>query len=160
MAPMMPNPTNLDEFDVRIIQALQQEGRLSVQDLSQRVGLSATPVLRRMRRLERDGVITGYAALVDEVAIGFPVQVFVSVKLDRQVDAALMSFEAAVQDFPEVVDCWLMTGNRDYLLRVVTDSLAGFEVFLTGRLTRLPSVLSIESSIPLRRVKAGISRSL
>ena len=113
-----------------------------------------------MRRLEKDGIITGYAALVDEVAIGFPVQVFVSVKLDRQVDAALMSFETAVQEFPEVVDCWLMTGNRDYLLRVVTDSLAGFEAFLTGRLTRLPSVSSIESSIPLRRVKAGISRSL
>jgi Lrp/AsnC family leucine-responsive transcriptional regulator len=156
----MADSAPIDEFDVRIIQTLQREGRLSVQDLSQRVGLSPTPVLRRMRRLEKDGVITGYAALVDEVAIGFPVQVFVSVKLDRQVDAALMSFEAAVQDFPEVVDCWLMTGNRDYLLRVVTDSLSGFEAFLTGRLTRLPSVSSIESSIPLRRVKAGISRSL
>ncbi|NBE08192.1 Lrp/AsnC family transcriptional regulator [Paragemmobacter ruber] len=156
----MADPAQIDEFDVRIIQTLQREGRLSVQDLSQRVGLSPTPVLRRMRRLEKDGVITGYAALVDEVAVGFPVQVFVSVKLDRQVDAALVSFEAAVQDFPEVVDCWLMTGNRDYLLRVVTDSLAGFEAFLTGRLTRLPSVSSIESSIPLRRVKAGISRSL
>ena len=156
----MADSAPIDEFDVRIIQTLQREGRLSVQDLSQRVGLSPTPVLRRMRRLEKDGVITGYAALVDEVAVGFPVQVFVSVKLDRQVDAALVSFEAAVQDFPEVVDCWLMTGNRDYLLRVVTDSLAGFEAFLTGRLTRLPSVSSIESSIPLRRVKAGISRSL
>ena len=160
MVPFMADPAQIDEFDVRIIQTLQREGRLSVQDLSQRVGLSPTPVLRRMRRLEKDGVITGYAALVDEVAVGFPVQVFVSVKLDRQVDAALVSFEAAVQDFPEVVDCWLMTGNRDYLLRVVTDSLAGFEAFLTGRLTRLPSVSSIESSIPLRRVKAGISRSL
>lgn len=157
---MMADSAQIDEFDVRIIQTLQREGRLSVQDLSQRVGLSPTPVLRRMRRLEKDGIITGYAALVDEVAIGFPVQVFVSVKLDRQVDAALMSFETAVQEFPEVVDCWLMTGNRDYLLRVVTDSLAGFEAFLTGRLTRLPSVSSIESSIPLRRVKAGISRSL
>lgn len=156
----MADSAQIDEFDVRIIQTLQREGRLSVQDLSQRVGLSPTPVLRRMRRLEKDGIITGYAALVDEVAIGFPVQVFVSVKLDRQVDAALMSFETAVQEFPEVVDCWLMTGNRDYLLRVVTDSLAGFEAFLTGRLTRLPSVSSIESSIPLRRVKAGISRSL
>ena len=156
----MADSAPIDEFDVRIIQTLQREGRLSVQDLSQRVGLSPTPVLRRMHRLEKDGVITGYAALVNEVAIGFPVQVFVSVKLDRQVDAALMSFETAVQEFPEVVDCWLMTGNRDYLLRVVTDSLAGFEAFLTGRLTRLPSVSSIESSIPLRRVKAGISRSL
>jgi Lrp/AsnC family leucine-responsive transcriptional regulator len=155
----MTDSAPLDAFDIRIIQILQREGRLSLQDLSQRIGLSPTPVLRRVRRLEADGVITGYAALVDEVAIGFPVQVFVSVKLDRQVDAALVSFESAIQDFPEVVDCWLMTGNRDYLLRIVTDSLAGFEAFLTGRLTRLPSVSSIESSIPLRRVKAGISRS-
>ncbi len=155
----MADSAPLDAFDIRIIQILQREGRLSLQDLSQRIGLSPTPVLRRVRRLEACGVITGYAALVDEVAIGFPVQVFVSVKLDRQVDAALVSFESAIQDFPEVVDCWLMTGNRDYLLRIVTDSLAGFEAFLTGRLTRLPSVSSIESSIPLRRVKAGISRS-
>lgn len=156
---ILAGPNNLDDFDVRIIRILRHEGRLSIQDLSDRVGLSATPVLRRVRRLEAAGIITGYAALVDEAAIGFAVQVFVSVKLDRQVDEALVRFEAAIQDFPEVVDCWLMTGNRDYMLRVVTDSLAGFETFLTGRLTRLPSVSSIESSIPLRRVKAGTSRS-
>lgn len=155
----MAETAKLDEFDVRIIRILRDEGRLSVQDLSDRIGLSPTPVSRRVRRLETEGIITGYSALVDEAAIGFGVQVFVSVKLDRQVDEALARFEAAVQDFPEVVDCWLMTGNRDYMLRVVTDSLAGFEAFLTGRLTRLPSVSSIESSIPLRRVKAGISRS-
>lgn len=149
----------MDGFDLRIIRALQGDGRLSIQDLSTQVGLSPTPVLRRVRKLESEGVITGYAALVNETAIGFPVQVFVSVTLDRQVDEALFRFESAIQGFPEVVDCWLMTGNRDYMLRVVTDSLAGFEAFLTGRLTRLPSVSSIESSIPLRRVKAGISRT-
>ncbi|MEH7829956.1 Lrp/AsnC family transcriptional regulator [Gemmobacter denitrificans] len=149
----------MDDFDLRIIRALQGDGRLSIQDLSTQVGLSPTPVLRRVRKLESEGVITGYAALVNETAIGFPVQVFVSVTLDRQVDEALFRFESAIQGFPEVVDCWLMTGNRDYMLRVVTDSLAGFEAFLTGRLTRLPSVSSIESSIPLRRVKAGISRT-
>lgn len=99
-----------------------------------------------------------YAALIDEAALGYPVSVFVSVKLDRQVDQALAQFEAAIQTFPEVVDCWLMTGNRDYLLRVATDGLKGFEEFLTRRLTRLACVSSIESSIPIRRVKSGICR--
>ncbi|MGA0539542.1 Lrp/AsnC family transcriptional regulator [Neotabrizicola sp. VNH66] len=154
----MPESANLDEFDVRILRILREEGRIPVQELSERVGLSPTPVARRMKALEAAGIITGYAAMIDEAALGYPVSVFVSVKLDRQVDRALADFEAAVRDFPEVVDCWLMTGNRDYLLRVVTDGLAGFEAFLTGRLTRLPAVASIESSIPLRRVKAGVSR--
>ncbi|WBU59670.1 Lrp/AsnC ligand binding domain-containing protein [Paracoccus albus] len=91
-------------------------------------------------------------------ALGFPVSVFVSVKLDRQVDRDLAEFETAIQNFPEVVDCWLMTGNRDYLLRVATDGLAGFEDFLIRRLTKLSYVANIESSIPIRRVKAGICR--
>lgn len=154
----MAPTAKLDDFDLRILRILRDEGRLPVQDLSARVGLSPTPVARRIRALEAGGVITGYGAQIDEAALGYPVSVFVSVKLDRQVDQALAEFERAVQGFPEVVDCWLMTGNRDYLLRVVTRDLAGFEAFLTGRLTRLPAVSSIESSIPLRRVKQGTSR--
>lgn len=149
-----------DEFDRRILQALRDDGRISILDLSERVGLSPTPVARRVRRLEAAGVITGYAALIDEAALGFGVSVFVSVKLDRQVDDALDAFEAAVAGFPEVVDCWLMTGNRDYLLRVATEGLREFEQFLVGRLTRVRGVASIESSIPLRRVKSGLSRAI
>jgi Lrp/AsnC family leucine-responsive transcriptional regulator len=87
------------------------------------------------------------------------VSVFVSVQLDKQVDNALATFEKAIQSMPEVVDCWLMTGNRDYLLKIVTSGLSGFERFLVGRLTKIDGVASIESSIPLRRVKAGISRT-
>ncbi|WP_323014734.1 Lrp/AsnC family transcriptional regulator [Devosia sp.] len=154
----MPETANLDAIDFRILRALQDNARLSLHELSETVGLSASPVARRMRQLEATGVIAGYAALIDEAALGFGVSVFVSVKLDRQVDRALADFETAVRGFPEVVECWLMTGNRDYLLRVVTRSLAEFEAFLTERLTRVPSVSSLESSIPLRRVKAGISR--
>lgn len=148
----------LDSYDIRILQHLSREARMPVQELSDRIGLSPTPVARRLRALEDSGIITGYVALIDEAALGFPVSVFVSVKLDRQVDQALAAFEAAIRDFPEVVDCWLMTGNRDYMLRVATEGLEGFEAFLTGKLTKLKSVSSIESSIPLRRVKAGISR--
>ncbi|WP_303730641.1 Lrp/AsnC family transcriptional regulator [Paracoccus solventivorans] len=158
MKKTLPETPALDEFDIRILRILRHEARIPVQELSDRIGLSPTPVARRMRNLEAAGIISGYAAMIDETALGYPVSVFVSVKLDRQVDQALAEFEAAIRDCPEVVDCWLMTGNRDYLLRVVTDGLAGFEAFLTGRLTRFPAVSSIESSIPLRRVKAGISR--
>ena len=156
----MVESSDIDDFDRRILRALQADGRLSIQDLSDRIGLSPSPVSRRLRILEEKGIIRGYAALIDEAALGFGVSVFVSVRLDRQVDQALAKFEAAVRQFPEVVDCWLMTGNRDYLLRVATGGLAEFEQFLTGHLTRVEGVASIESSIPLRRVKSGTSRAV
>lgn len=155
----MADPITLDEFDLRIVQALRSDGRMSILDLSAAVGLSPTPISRRVRRLERDGIITGYCALIDESALGFGVSVFVSVKLDRQVDDALETFETAVSTFPEVVDCWLMTGDRDYLMRIATRDMREFERFLVGRLTRVRGVASIESSIPLRRVKSGVART-
>lgn len=155
----MAESGSIDEFDRRIIRALRANGRISLQDLSDRVGLSPTPVARRLRRLEDTGIVTGYAAVIDEAALGFAVSVFVSVKLDRQVDVALSTFEAAVAAFPQVVDCWLMTGSRDYLLRVVTTDLREFEEFLVGRLSRVPGIASMESSIPLRRVKNGFART-
>ncbi|MEP3247469.1 MAG: Lrp/AsnC family transcriptional regulator [Sneathiella sp.] len=153
------NITNIDEIDIRILRHLQTDGRQSIQDLSEAVGLSATPVARRVKQLEKSGVIAGYYALIDEEKLGFDVSVFVSVQLDKQVDDALARFEQEIQSMPEVVDCWLMTGNRDYLMKIVTAGLKGFEKFLVGRLTKIEGVASIESSIPLRRVKAGIART-
>lgn len=147
-----------DRTDMSILRALQRNGRISINELGETVGLSASPAARRVRLLEEAGIIGGYAALVDEVALGFGFSVFVSVKLDKQVDKALAKFEAAIGNFPEVVDCWLMTGNRDYLLRIATTGLADFERFLVGKFTRVPGVASIESSIPLRRVKSGLAR--
>lgn len=155
---MMMTSVTLDLHDTQILRALVENGRISIQDLSDRIGLSPTPVARRLRALEQRGIITGYTALIDEAALGYEMTVFVSIQLDRQVDQSLDRFEAAIAQFPEVVDCWLMTGNRDYLLRVVTRGLASFEAFLTGRLTKVPGVSNIESSIPLRRVKTGIAR--
>ena len=156
----MVNPATIDETDRRILRRLQAQGRMSLQDLAESVGLSATPVARRVRALEDAGIITGYRAMIDEVALGFGVSVFVSVRLDRQIDSALATFEATIRTLPEVVDCWLMTGNRDYLVRVVTADLAEFESFLVGRLTKIPGVASIESSLPLRRVKADLARTV
>ena len=150
--------TNIDQLDRSILQLLQRNGRATLNEVSESVGLSPSPVARRVRLLEEAGIITGYAAQIDEVALGYGFSEFVSVKLDKQIDEALVKFEAAIQLFPEVVDCWLMTGNRDYLLRIATNGLAEFERFLVGKFTKLPGVASIESSIPLRRVKVGLSR--
>jgi len=151
--------TKYDRFDVSILRELQKDGRATITDLSERVGLSPSPVARRLHNLEDAGIITGYAALLDEVKLGFGVSVFVSVQLDKQVDGALATFEAAILNLPEVVDCWLMTGNRDYMLRIATSGLAEFEKFLVGTLTKIQGVSSIESSIPLRRVKSGLART-
>jgi Lrp/AsnC family leucine-responsive transcriptional regulator len=159
MGNILTKSAKLDRFDTEILRVMQKDGRLTINDLSARVGLSPSPVARRVRHLEEAGIITGYAALIDEVALGYGVSVFVSVQLDRQVDEALATFEAAIATFPEVVDCWLMTGNRDYLLRVATSGLHEFERFLVGTLTKIRGVASIESSIPLRRVKAGLART-
>ena len=152
--------TRFDEFDIRILQEMKRDGRISIQALSEDIGLSATPIARRLKRLEDAGIIKGYTALIDEAALGFEVSVFVSVKLDRQIDHGLSAFEAEIAQFPEVVDCWLMTGNRDYMMRVVTRNLIEFESFLVGRLTKISCVAEIESSIPLRRVKSDIARTL
>lgn len=151
--------TNIDMIDRRIIHELSQNARLTTLQLSEAAGLSPTPIARRVRRLEDAGIVRGYAALIDEAALGFGVSVFVSVKLEKQVDDALETFETAIAQFQEVVDCWLMTGNRDYLLRVATRDLKEFERFLVGRLTKVRGVASIESAIPLRRVKTGLART-
>lgn len=152
--------SKIDSFDIQILRLLHQDGRQSLQTLADKVGLSPTPVARRIKRLEETGIIKGYSALIDEAGLGFEVTVFVSVQLDRQVDDALVKFETAINTFPEVVDCWLMTGNRDYMMRVVTRDLKEFEHFLVGHLTKTSGVANIESSIPLRHVKRGLTRTL
>lgn len=156
----MANGAKLDDIDRRILRQLQADGRMSIQQISDGIGLSPTPVARRVRALEDRGIITGYRAIVDEEAMGYGFSVFVSVRLDRQMDSALAAFETAIGQLPEVVDCWLMTGNRDYLLRVATSGLREFETFLVGRLTRIPGVAAIESSIPLRRIKSDALRCM
>ena len=150
---------NLDETDSRIIRALTSNGRASVSELSELVNLSQTPVARRIRNLEKEGVISGYSAIIDERKLGFTFSVFVSVRLEKHIDDRLEVFETTVRSMPEVVDCWLMTGNSDYLLRVVTRDIEEFEKFLLGDLTRIDGVATIESSIPLRRVKSSSART-
>jgi len=148
----------LDEFDYKIIRLLIQDARQTHLEISDKIGLSPSPCARRIRKLEDAGLITGYAAKIDESMLGFDFTVFVSIKLDRQIDENLVDFEKNILRYPEVLDCWLMTGTYDYLLRVAVRDLNEFEHFLTGRLTKVSGVASIESSIPIRQVKSAAAR--
>lgn len=143
----------LDAIDRKILAALQDNGRLSNVELAERVGLSASPCLRRVRQLEDAGMIRRYVALLNQEAVGLPVSVFISIKLERQSEDDLDSFEAEVRKYPEVLECYLMTGTRDYLLRVATRDLNAYERFLKTKLTRVENVASIESSFALKQVK-------
>jgi Lrp/AsnC family leucine-responsive transcriptional regulator len=143
----------LDDIDRKIIDALQGDGRMTAQQLADQVGLSPSPCARRVRIMEDLGVITGYAALIDQDLVGLPISVFASIKLERQRESELERFNTAIARWPEVVDCYLMTGQRDYLLRVVVRDLHAYDRFLKEKLTRLEGVASIESSFALAQIK-------
>jgi len=144
---------NLDPIDKRILVELQRNGRVSNVDLANAVGLSPSPCLRRVRDLENAGVIDRYAAILDQAAAGYALSVFVQVTLERQIETALEAFERVVAERPEVMECYLMTGDADYLLRIVVPDVAAYEGFLKNHLTRIQGVSSIKSSFALNRVK-------
>lgn len=126
---------------------------MTIQAIADRVGLSASPCLRRIRQMEKSGIIAAYSATVDQRAVGLPVSVFISIKLERQRAAELDRFADAVGAWPEVMEGYLMTGQFDFLLRVVCADLAAYEGFLREKLTQVEGVGSIESSFSLGQVK-------
>ncbi|MBM3502488.1 MAG: Lrp/AsnC family transcriptional regulator [Alphaproteobacteria bacterium] len=143
---------SLDTTDLRILAALQARARQSNVELAEAVGLSQSATLRRVRDLEDRGTLTGYVALVDPAAVGLGVSVMVNVSLERQGETTLQVFETAIRGWPEVMECYLMTGDADYLLRIVVPDLPAYERFLMDRLTRVPGVASIKSSFALKQV--------
>jgi Transcriptional regulators len=145
----------LSAIDRKILRALQEDGRMTIQAVAEGVGLSASPCLRRIRQMERAGIIAGYSAVVDQKAVGLPVSVFISIKLERQRSRELDAFAAAIGRWPEVMECYLMTGQFDFLLRVVCADLGAYEQFLRERLTQVEGVASIESSFSLGQVKVS-----
>lgn len=148
----MPKPA-IDDIDRKILAVLQSNAHATSEQLSEQVGLSPSPCARRVRNLEATGVIRRYVAIVDQVKVGLPISVFASVKLERQREEELDRFAKAVQRWPEIVECYLMTGKQDYLLRIVVKDLEAYEAFLKRTLTRLEGVASIESSFALGQVK-------
>ena len=143
---------NLDRFDRAILAELQKDGRISNVQLANVVNLSESACLRRVRALEQAGLIDRYVALLDQKAVGLSGTVFVNIALRREEQSELAAFESAVKDIPEVMECYLMTGEFDYLLRVVVSDMADFERLHNESLTRLPGVARVNSSVAIRTV--------
>jgi DNA-binding Lrp family transcriptional regulator len=142
----------IDRFDRAILAALQQDGRISNVQLAGKVSLSESACLRRVRALEQAGLIQRYVALLDQKKVGLSGTVFVHIALRREEQSELAAFEKAVKDIPQVMECYLMTGEFDYLLRVVVSDMADFERLHNEALTRLPGVARVNSSVAIRTV--------
>jgi len=146
----------LDQIDHNILRHLQEDARMTNADLAETVGLSPTPCLRRLRRLETEGIIKGYHAELNREALGVNVTVIILVKLEREDDQTLRQFEAAIKKRPEVMECYLVTGKFDYFIRVMIPSLSAYEVFLSETILRMPKVATVESSFTLREVERKV----
>ena len=140
----------MDAADRRILTALQRDGRMSITDLAAEIGLSQTPCARRLARLEAEGIVSGYSARVDQARVGLPVSVFIWVELESQSKDAIDAFEKAVRGFERVMECHLMTGSRDILIRAVAADLTDFDRFLEEKLMRVSGIRSMRSSFALR----------
>lgn len=150
----------LDETDIEMLKELQANGRMSNSDLAEHVGLSPTPCLRRLRRLESDGVIQGYSVNLDRAKVGLELTVFVGVKVARAHDVEANAFVNAVLRLPEVVSCHLVSGEMDFLLQVVVPDLQAYEHLLLGTLLKLPSVQDVRSNFAIRTFKSATALPL
>lgn len=142
----------LDRTDVRILEALQRNARISISELAGLVSLTSTPCTRRVHHLEAEGYIEGYAAVLDQKRLGLPVDAFAEVRLTREGKKELKEFESAVHSWPQIMQCWAMSGRYDYLLHVVTSNLEGYNRFLRDELLKLDCVDHVETSFALQRV--------
>lgn len=146
-------PIHLDPIDVRILARLQDDARMSNVDLAKAVHLSPSPCLARVKRLEQSGLIRRYVTLLDPIEMGLTVSVFIQVRLERQVESALEIFEREICARSEVMECYLMTGDSDYLLRVLVPDIQALERFIVDVLSRISGVGNIKSSFALKQVK-------
>lgn len=142
----------LDHIDHKILEHLQKNARITNAELADKVGLSPTPCLRRLRRLEAEGIIQGYHTEINREALGVNVTVIILVKLEREDDKTLREFEDAIKAREEVMECYLVTGKFDYFIRVIVPSLAAYETFLSETILRMPNIATVESSFTLREV--------
>jgi DNA-binding Lrp family transcriptional regulator len=146
-------PAKLDPIDRQILAELQSDGRMTNVELARRVGISAPPCLRRVRALEEAGLIRGYHADVNARKLGFEVQVFAMVSLQRQAEGDLSAFERRARDWPLVRECHMLNGEIDFILKCVAPDLSSFQSFLTGELTAAENVASVKTSLVIRGAK-------
>lgn len=143
----------IDEFDRRIMEVLQADGRISNQDLAERISLSPSPCLRRVRALEEAGLITGYRAMVDAKALGLSLMALIHISMDQHTPERFTHFEARVADIPEVMECLLITGQEaDYQLKVLVQDMDAYQELLLNKITRIKGVTGVHTSFVLRRV--------
>jgi Lrp/AsnC family transcriptional regulator len=155
---MCPNsiksgPVELDAIDLKILRNLQLDADISMQDLAEKVGLSHTPCWRRINRMKETGVILGKATIIDGEKVNKGVNALCTVELEHHHEDILEAFEKAVQECPEIIECFLMTGSRDYLLRIAVSSLSEYEQFMKHKLLHLPGVDTVDTSFALKKVK-------
>ena len=143
----------LDRYDRQILAVLQQEGRISNQELAERIGLSPSPCLRRVRTLEESGLIVGYRALLDARKLGLSLMALIGISMDQHTPERFANLEAAIADIPEVLECLLITGQQsDYQLKVVVRDMDGYQDLLLNKITRIPGVTGVHTSFVLRKV--------
>ena len=147
----------MDAVDRKILRTLSRQGRLTNAELAEEVGLSASPCWTRVKRLEQAGVIKGYAAVLDQAALGLPDTVFIEVMMERHDEEQLRRFEQAVKDIPEILECHLVTGEYDYVIKAAVGGTVGYERLLRDRLYRLPGVRHTRTSFALRCLKQELS---
>ncbi|MEW5506878.1 Lrp/AsnC family transcriptional regulator [Pseudomonas antarctica] len=145
----------IDNFSAQILLALQEDGRLSVQDLSNKIGLSTTPTWRRLKSLEESGIIKRYSTELDRNSIGLRNCIFAEVNLERHGENMVDEFEDAVRNCEYIIDCFSTTGQADYLLKVLTPDMGSYDVFLHNVIFKLPGVKEIRSAVVLREVKSN-----
>ena len=143
----------LDRYDQAILQALQRDGRISNQDLADRIGLSPSPCLRRVRALENAGIVSGYRALLDAKALGYSLMALIYISMDTHTPERFDNFERQIRDIPEVLECLMITGqNADYQIKLVVKDMDAFQALLLNRITRIQGVTGVQSSFVLRKV--------
>ena len=146
-------PYSPDATDVKILNQLQENAKLTNVELSSRVNLSASPCLARVRVLEQAGIISRYVTLLDPLKLGLGISVFIQITLERQVERDLNDFQAAITHYADQMECYLMTGDFDYLIRVVVKDMHALELFILEKLTKIPGISNIKSSFALKQVK-------
>lgn len=146
----------MDPKDIQIITALQKQGRLTNIELAEQVNLSPSPCLRRVKMLEQNGTIKGYTALIDQKLYGLPLTILIHIKLERHNQESVDLFESNIKTIPEIMDCYIMTGETDYLLRVLCTDLDSYEIFVRKKLHKVPGIASIDTSFAYGIVKQSV----
>lgn len=143
---------NIDRYDIRILEALQENSRIKIADLAQRVALTTTPCVRRIHLMEEAGLIAGYTVLLDQEQVGYPVTVIIELRLGGRSQEVIEHFERKISKLPEVMECYMISGREDYFLKIITQSLDSYQLFLREKILNISGVQNVTSTFVLDKV--------